>query len=128
MAKAWAEIQQLPHFNSLFNASTYLQHYTPEVVEDMAMEGLEGQAQVHMYLQQLRALVSYDVGNTDDDVWMKAKRKQAAALVQKVLKLMGDTDFDYQALGAEYDISWLSSIFGSFQDQTSPYIQVINRL
>lgn len=130
MAEAWKEIQQLDHFNDLFNVSKYLSHYTPDVQTEMEISGLDPQAQAQIYLQELRALVAYQMGSNQDadEQWLKSRKKKASDISKKLLKLIGENDINYETLGRADDIGWLSSIMGSFQDQTSPFIQVINKL
>ena len=82
-----------------------MQHYKPDVVTDMEMSSLDPQAQAELYLRELRALVTYEMGvHDEDEQWVASKRKKASMIADKLLQVLGENDIDYGSLGRADDI------------------------
>lgn len=95
----YAKLKQLPHFKSLFNASSYT------TVSSSEFEDTHPNADAAMILkikiQELQSLIMYDrdiVNNVIKDDWGSRERlKKIEQLTSRILKLRKDSEMDYKS-------------------------------
>lgn len=127
----YGKLQQLPHFEDIFNPTHYRAGYSEQQNSLAVAEQANTEESLTRYLADLRKNIQWDLnpyittgGHSERSHIKRNRLAKAVELTNKIidLKRSGVTNAKW-----DEDISWMTLYTGSNRDVSNPYIEIYSR-